>query len=932
LSGTGVSTQTPAALSAAPASLSFGNVTVGQASSMQTLTVTNTGGSPAGGLVITSSNVGEFVMSSNTCGSSLGAGAQCSFKIAYTPAGAGADNAGLTVAFTGGSSVQITMSGTGVAAAPPANPAALSVSPTALSFGSVTVGQSSGAQSLVVTNVGGSTGNGMGIANGNPSEFVLSNNTCGSSLAAGASCSFKVTYTPSGVGADSANLAASLTGGATVQVAMTATGIAPASPKVSASPSSLAFGSITVGQTSGSQTITVSNTGTGAATDMVYPAAPAKFNKSGTCSGATLGAGASCTVVFTYSPTSSIADNATYTITGGGSTLPVSMSGTGTPLPAASLSVSPGSLLFGTVTLGAASSPQTVTVANGGGAAASGLTMTNSNASEFVVSANTCGSSLAADTSCSLNVTYTPTGSGADNGKLTFTVAGGAAIQVAMKGFGAPVATPNLSAVPTMLSFGSITVGTVSAPQTIVLSNSGGAEATGISFANLNAARFRQVANTCGAKLGPGARCTLAIVYEPSAASADNGAITVSSAGAGIIPISLSGAGTAAASASLSASPPLAAFGNVELGETSAAIAITVTNTGSGAATGLSLANSNGAEFLVSGNTCGATLAPGAACTLSVAYSPSAAGLDNAALTFDYGGGGSLSVPLSGMNTVVAPPPGIGQLSMPATVNMPDQLLGNASAPQEVMISNVGTDPVKVASIRSSNAGEFSVSGNTCSSVAAGESCTFKVTFAPFGIGARNAAITVTSDAAESPQAIQASGSGLSGGAPPPPPPPYATAAIEYYHAAFDHYFITANAAEIKKLDTGLFNGWIRTGKQFNVYPVASAGLKTACRFFSTSFGIKSSHFYTPDAPECSTVMSNPSWQFEGDVFHTMPPAQDGSCPAGMSPVYRMYNNGQGGAPNHRYTTDTAVRTIMLAQGWIAEGYGAIGVIMCAPQ
>ena len=49
-------------------------------------------------------------------------------------------------------------------------------------------------------------------------------------------------------------------------------------------------------------------------------------------------------------------------------------------------------------------------------------------------------------------------------------------------------------------------------------------------------------------------------------------------------------------------------------------------------------------------------------------------------------------------------------------------------------------------------------------------------------------------------------------------------------------------------------------------------------------------------------------------------------------PVYRMYNNGQGGAPNHRYTTDLAVRAQMLVQGWIAEGYGKIGVIMCSPM
>jgi hypothetical protein len=48
--------------------------------------------------------------------------------------------------------------------------------------------------------------------------------------------------------------------------------------------------------------------------------------------------------------------------------------------------------------------------------------------------------------------------------------------------------------------------------------------------------------------------------------------------------------------------------------------------------------------------------------------------------------------------------------------------------------------------------------------------------------------------------------------------------------------------------------------------------------------------------------------------------------------VYRLYNDGQGGAPNHRYTTDFAVRAQMIAHGWVPEGYGDLGVIMCSPN
>jgi hypothetical protein len=155
--------------------------------------------------------------------------------------------------------------------------------------------------------------------------------------------------------------------------------------------------------------------------------------------------------------------------------------------------------------------------------------------------------------------------------------------------------------------------------------------------------------------------------------------------------------------------------------------------------------------------------------------------------------------------------------------------------------------------------------------------------------------------------------------------------AIEYHHAAFDHYFITDIPDEITKLDNGTFVGWARTGGSFNVYTGAPAGSASVCRFFSTAFGAKSSHFYTPDAPECGTVKANPNWQFEGDVFALPVPDAAGNCAAGMQPVYRLYNSGLGGAPNHRYTTSTATRMQMLALGWIAEGYGDLGVIMCSP-
>jgi hypothetical protein len=153
---------------------------------------------------------------------------------------------------------------------------------------------------------------------------------------------------------------------------------------------------------------------------------------------------------------------------------------------------------------------------------------------------------------------------------------------------------------------------------------------------------------------------------------------------------------------------------------------------------------------------------------------------------------------------------------------------------------------------------------------------------------------------------------------------------IEYYHAGFDHYFVTAIPNEITLLDNGTLAGWSRTGQAFNVFVTGTPGTVEVCRFFSTAFGLRSSHFYTPDANECAIVTASATWQFEGRVFNVVPPNGDGSCPTATQPLYRLYNNGQGGSPNHRYTTDLGLFDAMVLLGWIPEGSG-IGVIACVP-
>ncbi|MDQ2961658.1 MAG: hypothetical protein M3R31_00660 [Pseudomonadota bacterium] len=157
--------------------------------------------------------------------------------------------------------------------------------------------------------------------------------------------------------------------------------------------------------------------------------------------------------------------------------------------------------------------------------------------------------------------------------------------------------------------------------------------------------------------------------------------------------------------------------------------------------------------------------------------------------------------------------------------------------------------------------------------------------------------------------------------------------AVEYYYAAWNFYFETAFADEIAALDGGAFGGaWQRTGETFRVWLQATGSASAACRFFSTAFAPRSSHFYTPFPIECAAVKQNSAWQYEAIAFYIQLADENGLCPVGTIPLYRLYNNGMGGAPNHRYTTSVTVFNQMVAAGWIFEGNGNTKVFACVPS
>jgi serine protease len=159
-----------------------------------------------------------------------------------------------------------------------------------------------------------------------------------------------------------------------------------------------------------------------------------------------------------------------------------------------------------------------------------------------------------------------------------------------------------------------------------------------------------------------------------------------------------------------------------------------------------------------------------------------------------------------------------------------------------------------------------------------------------------------------------------------------AVTVVEYYWAARDHYFITSIPAEIAALDASPPGGWVRTGESFGAYAQASGISSRVCRFYiPPAFG--DSHFFSASADECAAVQVKfPALLEEtvGAFYIDLPDLNTGTCPSGTLPVYRLFNNRADA--NHRYTTSLTTRSQMLAKNYVSEGYGPMGVAMCAAQ
>jgi hypothetical protein len=556
----------------------------------------------------------------------------------------------------------------------------LGATPSSLTFGSVPTGTTQ-TQSVNITNTGTSS---VTISSSTPpaAPFTASGFPAnGSTLAAGASVSVTVAYSPTVAGSNSSSLVVASSGGS-VTVPLSGTAVTGSS-HMSITPNPLDFGNVTVGA-SVTKSFTISNTGNINMT-ITKAAPPAGVFSTSTpvSEGQQLAPGQSISQSVTFSPTATGAQSAVYQITAddGQGAVNVQLTGTGVTgtgttnvaagKPASASTVNQ-TYVASNVTDADVNTywesannafPQWVQVDLGSTQSVGKVVLKLPPATAWAARTQTLQIQGSTDgttfTGLSTATGYTFDPATGNTVTITFPFANARYVRANITGnTGWPAgqvsqfevyianATPTatLAANPTSLLYGSTVVGSSSATQNVTISNSGSAAASISSIST--SAQFTQT-NTCGTSLAAGASCTATVTFKPTATGTQNGTLTVSSnATNNTLTVSLSGTGAQSSTATLAASPTSLTFPSTSVGSASATQNVTVTNSGTVAATVSSVTVSG--DFSQT-NTCGTSIAAGASCTATVTFRPTASGSRTGTLTVNSNATNpTLNVALSG--------------------------------------------------------------------------------------------------------------------------------------------------------------------------------------------------------------------------------------------------------------------------------------------
>jgi len=637
---------------------------------------------------------------------------------------------------------------------------ALRIGSSSLTFSTVVIGSSQTLNDTISNTSAASVT--ISAVTASDSEFNVTAPALPLMLAAGKSVALSVCFTPKNAGATSGQISLMTDEAVNNKHAVAVSGKAVAAGQIIVSPSSVSFGNVQVGK-SEAQTATLTNSGGSSVTISQAAASSAGFSLSGLALPVTLSPGQNTPVSIVFAPTvagvakgsismTGVASLTTTTTPGASSgTKPTnaSVSVTGDGIVPGQVGVTPGSINFGNVTVGGTQT-QTATLTNSGGTSVT-VTQAAATGAGFNLSGLTLPFALAVGQSALLQVSFSPQAAGGANGSIAIlSSASSSALTISLTGDG--VAPGVLTVAPASIGFGSIQVGS-SQKQYASLTNSGGSSVT-VTQATTTGTGFSVTGLTLPWTLAAGQTVNFSVAFAPQAAGSATGNIAFAS-NAPAVNLPLSGAGVAPAT--LAATPASLNFGNVLVGVNQPQT-VSLTN-GTGSSVTVTQAVASGSGFSVSGLTLPVTLAAGQSTSFSVTFAPAASGsvTGNVAIT-STATNSLLNVPMAGVGVTRGV---VG--TNPASIDFGAVQLG-ANLTKSETLTNSGGSAVSISQATESGAG-FSITGfNVPTTLSAGQSLTFNVTFAPQASGAATGSIVISSNGSSPTVSIPLTGSGASPG------------------------------------------------------------------------------------------------------------------------------------------------------------------------
>jgi uncharacterized membrane protein len=509
-------------------------------------------------------------------------------------------------------------------------------------------------------------------------------------------------------------------------------------------PGTVAFNNVSVGKNS-TQNVTVTNSTAAGVSLTQATLAGTSFSLSGLAVPATLAPGASSTFSLTFSPAGVGTVTGTLKLTDSANTTPLSVTLSGTGM-APQIATTSSSLTLGNVTVGT-NATQSFAISNFGNDTLHVSQIAASGTGFTVSSKPSLPLSLDANQAATVTIQFAPQSAGAASGNVTITsdASNGTSKTVSLSATGTATATPHLGINPTSVSFGSVTTGT-SSSQTITISNSGSGTLN-VTQQSVTGAGFSVTGLNLPLALSAGQNSTFNVVFAPASAGSVTGSLSLTSndLSTPTASIALAGTGLAPATPSITLNPASLSFGSVTVGSNST-LNFTITNSGS-ATLNVSQISIAGTGFTLSMvPTLPLALAANQSATATVRFAPLTATAASGTVTVssDASNGTTKTVTLSGTGLAPATP----SITLnPASLSFGSVTVGSNST-LNFTITNSGSATLNVSQISIAGTG-FTLSAvpTLPLALAANQSATATVRFAPLTATAASGTVTVSSDA-----------------------------------------------------------------------------------------------------------------------------------------------------------------------------------------